>query len=326
MRIILIFLAVVVVVGAVLWLVGPREPAGRGAPFDPESIGRDVDNYLYRTERAVPGVVRGAQKHVLWADPTRRDKRALALVYIHGFSASLEETRPVSDIVARELGANLFYTRLTGHGRDGEAMAEATVADWRRDVEEAIAIGRRLGDRVILIGASTGATLITLALEDPALREGVAGIVMISPNFKVKAAGSAALTWPFARRFVPMIEGEERFFAPRTAEHAKWWTERYPTVAVLPMAASVKAAREVEVGEIDVPALFVFSDLDEVVDHRQTRAVADAWGGPVTVWPVEPGRSDDPQAHVIAGDIMSPGLTEPVAERILEWTRERGLR
>lgn len=326
MRIILIFLAVVVVVGAVLWLVGPREPAGRGLPFDPETIGRDVDNYLYNSERDVPGVIRGAQKHVLWADPARRDKRPLALVYIHGFSATLEETRPVSDIVARELGANLFYTRLTGHGRDGEALAEATVADWRRDVEEAIAIGRRLGDKVILIGTSTGGTLITLALEDPALREDIAGIVMISPNFAVRATGASLLTWPFARRFVPMVEGEERFFAPRTAEHAKWWTERYPTVAVLPMAASVKAAREVDVSEIDVPVLFVFSDLDEVVDHRQTRAVADAWGGPSTVWPVEPGRGDDSQAHVIAGDIMSPGMTDAVAERILEWTRERALR
>ncbi|MSU88677.1 alpha/beta fold hydrolase [Rhodobacteraceae bacterium 2CG4] len=326
MRFLLLLLLVLALVGAALWLLGPREPAGRGAAFDPEVIGRDVDNYLYRTERDVPGIIRGAQKHVLWADPAKRDRRPLALVYVHGFSATLEELRPVPDIVARELGANIFYTRLTGHGRDGAALAQASVADWRRDLEEAIAIGREIGERVVLIGTSTGGALITLALEDPALREAVAGVVMISPNFRLKASGASLLTWPFARRLVPMVVGAERFFAPESADHAKWWTERYPSTALLPMAAAVKAARAVDVGAIEVPALFVFSDLDEVVDHRETRAIADAWGGPVTVWPVEPGRGDDRAAHVIAGDILSPGLTGPVAERILEWTRERNLR
>lgn len=326
MRFLLLLLVGLAVIGVALWFLGPREPAGRGAAFDPEIIGRDVDNYLYRQERAVPGIVRGAQKHVLWADPARRDRRPLALVYVHGFSATLEELRPVPDMVARALGANLFYTRLTGHGRDGAALAGASVADWRRDLEEAIAVGRELGDRVILIGASTGASLITLALEDPALREGVAGVVLVSPNYGLKATGAQVLTWPFARRFVPLVLGEERFFAPESADHAKWWTERYPTVALLPMAATAKAARKADLAGIDVPALFIFSDLDEVVDHKQTRAVADAWGGPVTVWPVEPARGDDRSAHVIAGDILSPGLTEPVVERILEWTRERNLR
>lgn len=33
------------------------------------------------------------------------------------------------------------------------------------------------------------------------------------------------------------------------------------------------------------------------------------------------GPEDDPDAHVIAGDIMSPGQTESAAERMLEWIR-----
>ncbi|MDD4273595.1 MAG: hypothetical protein PHG14_07705 [Desulfobacter postgatei] len=38
-------------------------------------------------------------------------------VYIHGFSATRKETAPLSDLVAKTLNANLFYTRLSGHGR-----------------------------------------------------------------------------------------------------------------------------------------------------------------------------------------------------------------
>ena len=69
----------------------------------------------------------------------------------------------------------------------------------------------------------------------------------------------------------------------------------------------------------------MFSDRDEIVDAAETRAVAGRWGGPVSLWPVEPGLGDDHNAHVIAGDILSPGLTEDAIGRILEWVRERKL-
>lgn len=316
-------LLVLALAGAVAWFFGPREPVAPTARFDPGLLDQGIDAYLYNQERRVPGIVRGAQKHVLWADPTLRDRRRLSVVYVHGFSATLEEVRPVPDLVARSLEANLFYTRLTGHGRDGAALAAATVPDWRYDLEEAIAIGRRLGEEVILMGTSTGGTLITLALSDPSLREDVAGVVFLSPNFGIKAEGAGFLTYPFARSFVPWLVGEERFFAPENPEHAKWWTERYPTVAVLPMAASVKAARAADLDQIDVPALFIFSDEDQVVDSAETRAVAAGWGGPVTIWPVAVGSRGDRSHHVIAGDILSPGMTDDVVERILEWVRER---
>lgn len=321
------FLAIVfalIAVLALLWVFGPRETVSGPVAFDAERIGPDLDAYLFRSERAVPGVVRGAQKHILWADPAQKEKTPLSIVYIHGFSATLEEIRPVPDNVARALRANLFYTRLAGHGRSGAAMGEARVADWRADMAEALEIGRRLGERVILMGTSTGGSLVTMALADPAFSQDVAGAVFFSPNFGIQAEGSEFLTWPFARSFIPLILGEERFFAPENTDHAKWWTTRYPTKALVPMAASVKAANVVDHGQIAQPALFVFSDADQIVSAARTREVAAEWGGPATLWPVEAGPGDDRVSHVIAGDILSPGLTDNVVARILEWVRERG--
>ncbi|MEM7616385.1 MAG: alpha/beta fold hydrolase [Pseudomonadota bacterium] len=321
----LIAILALVLVGAGLWFLGPREKISGPVAFDATRIGPDVDAYLFRAERSVPDLVRGAQKHVLWANPVNKTKTPLSIVYIHGFSATLEEIRPVPDEIARLLGANLFYTRLKGHGRNGAAMAEARYLDWRADLAEAVEIGRRLGDRVILMGTSTGGALITAGLVEPETTADVAGVVLVSPNFAPQQQGVGVLTWPFARNFAPMILGEERFFAPENTEHGKWWTTRYPTEAVVPMAASVKAANEVNHARITAPALFIFSDADQVVRAERTREIASAWGAPVSLWPVEAGPNDDRQSHVIAGEILSPDLTAEVVERILEWLRERGL-
>ncbi|MER9564784.1 hypothetical protein NKI85_22425 [Mesorhizobium sp. M0571] len=99
----------------------------------------------------MPGIRDGLDKEIIWADPMIHAKTPLAIVYIHGFSASKGEVRPLPDEVADQLDANLFYTRLTGHGQDGAAIAQGSVNAWINDYEEALAIGRAIGDKVIVI-------------------------------------------------------------------------------------------------------------------------------------------------------------------------------
>jgi hypothetical protein len=79
----------------------------------------------------------------------------VAIVYVHGFSASKAEVRPLPDRVAAALHANLFFTRLTGHGQDGTAMAKGSINAWVNNHAEAIAIDRAIGERVVVIGTST---------------------------------------------------------------------------------------------------------------------------------------------------------------------------
>ena len=83
------------------------------------------------------------------------------------------------------MNANIFYTRLTGHGRSNAAMAEATVNDWANDAVEALEIGKQLGERVMIVGTSTGATLAAwLATYDQS--NDILAHVWISPNFGPK--------------------------------------------------------------------------------------------------------------------------------------------
>jgi alpha-beta hydrolase superfamily lysophospholipase len=120
----------------------------------------DLDQYLAASEARYPDITANTEKIIIWAYPDKR-KTALSVIYPQGFSATRQETAPLSDEIAKQLGANLFYTRLTGHGRSGAAMAEASVNDWLNDSQEALQIGAQLGEHVVVIATSTGATLAT---------------------------------------------------------------------------------------------------------------------------------------------------------------------
>ncbi|MEL7184353.1 MAG: alpha/beta hydrolase, partial [Pseudomonadota bacterium] len=229
-----------------LWIVGPYEPVQTTLAFDPRAVPDDLDGWLADQEGLVADLDPDHAKSILWATaPGQRTD--LAIVYVHGFSATKWEIRPVPDRVAEAVGANLFLMRLSGHGRDGAALAEPRVQDWLTDLAEAMEVGRRLGDRVIVMSTSTGSTLAAILAADPALaahRDGLAGLVMVSPNFKIAHPASVLLSLPAARHWVPLVAGAQRSFAPLNDRHARHWTTAYPTVAALPVQASIDYARD----------------------------------------------------------------------------------
>jgi pimeloyl-ACP methyl ester carboxylesterase len=184
-------LIALVVILLVAWFAGPRVAMDAAVTFDPVAIGDDPEAYLAQSEGRVPNIVDGLQKEIVWAYPASKARTPLSIVYVHGFSASKGEVRPLPDIVARELGANLFYTRLTGHGQDGPAMATASVKAWANDFAEAVAVGRAIGEEVIVMATSTGGGLtIWAAANQPELMDKVKALVLLSPNVGVRAAGA----------------------------------------------------------------------------------------------------------------------------------------
>ncbi|WP_323771329.1 alpha/beta hydrolase [Antarctobacter sp.] len=299
--------------------LAPREPVKTDVAFDTALLDGGIDPYLAASEARVPGIRAGAEKRVHWS-ATPEAQTDWAVVYIHGFSAAPDEIRPVPDHVARGLGANLVFTRLKGHGRDGPAMAEATVEGWMQDVAEALAIGHRVGRRVLVMGTSTGATLATLALHE-GMGAGVAGAVMVSPNYKVADPKAALITWPGARWWLPLLAGRDIGFEPRSEAHARLWTTRYPSLAVLPMGAAVREVHRRRHEDVAVPALFVFDPGDQIVDHSASRKIAARWGAGADLHEVDLGPQDDPSRHLVAGEVLSPGMSAPLAEVMLNWVR-----
>ncbi len=275
----------------------------------------ELDQWIAAREAAAGGVREGCAAQVVWAGGPRQTD--LALVYVHGFSATGAEVRPLPDLVAQAFGANIYYARLTGHGQDGAAMGRARLEDWERDVALALEIGAKLGREVLLMGCSTGCTLLTAALARGARARGV---VHISPNFGLRHwAAQALLQMPGVRRWGPWVAGRERSFEVISAAHEAFWTVRYDTRAVFTMADAVRDAWASPVEGIETPAYFAFCEEDQVVHPAKTRRIMARWGGPVTEDILIKGPGDDAMGHVMAGDVFSPGQTAPLAGRINDW-------
>jgi pimeloyl-ACP methyl ester carboxylesterase len=301
-----------------VWVFGPLEPAKMDVGFDANVLGENLNSYLMVQEKKFNDITIGVQKRVIWADKVGK-KTPLSIIYIHGFSATSEEIRPVPDQIASALKANLYYTRLTGHGRSPMAMAEPNVADWMSDMAEAIAIGRKIGQRIIVISTSTGSTLSATVALNPILSRDISGFIFISPNFGINNPFAKLLTWPAARWWVPLIAGKMRHSTPRNKQHSKFWTTTYPTIAAIPMAAIVKAVTEQDFSKVTIPALFYFSLEDKVVDPEATKNMTRKWGGRKKIINVTMTEQDDKYSHIVTGNIVSPNQTDYTVRETIKW-------
>lgn len=311
----------VLLVGLGLYLdFGPHEPLALTPRFVTTSLPADLDLYLAEEEAKVGGITPGTEKRIIWAG-AKGVQTDIAIVYLHGFSGTSEEIRPVPDLVAKALSANLFYTRYAGHGLDGSRLAGPSVQDWMDDTAEALAIGRRLGKRVIVIATSTGGTMAAEAALQPDMSQGMAGIIFVSPNFGLRPLAARLLTMGGVRTWGPIVAGAERCFDPVNGRQKTFWTTCYPTLALLPMAAVARHAGAADYSGVTVPALFLFSDADQVVSPDATRRVAAGWGAPATLLPQVIGPDDDAYNHVITGDILSPSMTAPISFTMIGWIR-----
>ena len=101
----------------------------------------------------------GNASQLIWANDSLKTKTKYALVYLHGFSASPEEGNPTHINFAQRYGMNFYAPRLHDHGLvQDTAMTHFTAEGWMKSAKKAIAVGQQLGDSVIVMACSTGAT------------------------------------------------------------------------------------------------------------------------------------------------------------------------
>jgi len=278
--------------------------------------GQGLDVELARSEAEFSDIIPGAEKKIIWFD-TVNTKTLFSIIYLHGFSASRQEVSPLTENLAKKLGANLFLTRLTGHGQTPEAMAGITAENLLVDALDAFEIGKKIGERVIVVGMSTGATLATwlAACHQSAL---LAGVVLLSPNYGLASPKSNLLLKPMARYWLPLIVGRTYQFEPDNALQEKFWSWRYPTVALIPLMALVKRVTDLAFDKLTTPVLVLYSEEDKVVDVPKIRFVYDKIGAKNKQIHVITGTQGTTH-HVLAGDILSPATTKKVESHILSF-------
>lgn len=253
----------------------------------------------------------GTNKSFEWRDENRTPT-PYALVQLHGFSASRREISPVGETLAARLGMNLFMTRLCGHGLGAEGMATLTAECLLADAEQAMAVGRKMGRKVVLLGTSTGAALaLELAFRYP---NDVAAMVLASPNFRPSDWKSLLLKGPFGKFLAEHVIKKHSWKAASEDEE-KFWTTSYPMVAAHEMMDMLSAVDRLPMKEMKTPLLVFYTPSDRVVSVPLILEKFAEYGGPKEL--VEVDGAD----HVLAGEIKSPSKTGFVVEKTAEFLR-----
>ena len=271
-------------------------------------------------EYGIPEVPDGAEKSISFSSESRPKRTKYCVLYVHGYSATRQEISPVPENIAKALHANYYGTRLTGHGLDGETLADTTANDWLFDITEAWHVAHQLGEKVIVISTSTGGTLSTWLAQQPEVKPHLAALIMVSPNFQPKHWATPLFLWPWSRYWMPLLGGDTHGWEPSNESGAKYWTYRYPVRSIHTLAALVKEVRKSKVEQISAPSLFLYCDHDQVVNSRFTDAIMRRWGARTKHRISVPARAND-NNHVVTGDIVNPTTTEQFTHDILTFLK-----
>ncbi len=184
----------------------------------------DLDAFLEKREANIENLKPENEARIVWADSIR--KTPYAIVYLHGFSASCMESNPVHLNIAKRYGCNMFLARLAEHGiSDKEVFKSLSPQDLMASAKEAIAIGKKIGEKVILMSCSTGSTLsVPLAAENDDM---VDALIMLSPNFALADERAKMILGPWGKQIAKKINGSmyRKLGLPKVCH--PYWTMEY---------------------------------------------------------------------------------------------------
>lgn len=280
----------------------------------------DLAGWLDRQEQSAGNVIPGAEATVKWADPDAPAKTPWCFMYVHGFSATRQETAPVTERIAAHFGGNTLYVRIAGHGTGPQGMLTKTEA-WLQSMVDAWDIATRLGDKVVLIGTSTGAPLCIWLARQKDVPGRLHAMLFMSPNFRVRNRFGFLLTWPLSSYWLQWVTGKTHRWEPVSEDHARYWSNDYSTLALIEMQKMVDWVNRQRLAHIRTPLALMYMKNDPVVDSGAAVRAFHHWGAECKrLIPVE---VDGEQAeHVFAGRITAPHRVDWVVERFIEFLED----
>ena len=210
---------------------------------------------------------------IIWHDSTRQ-KTEYAVVYLHGFSASRMEGDPVHRRFAKAFGCNLYLPRLSDHGVDTtETLLLYTVDRSWESAKQALAIGKQLGRKVILVGTSTGGTLgLKLAAEYP---DDVYALINLSPNIAINDGAAFLLNNPWGLYIARAVIGGKYRVTDATEEESKYWNKKYRIEALTELQELLEESMTTETFQkVKQPSLTLYYYKNEQEQDPQVKVSA----------------------------------------------------
>jgi len=242
--------SIVLLVFLLIFALGPR----------PKKF--ELNNDLPTLEQAEPSIIKPENENYFWFADSLKSKTQYVILYLHGFSASPMEGRPVMQDIAKHYGCNLYAPRLQAHGLiSKEPMLEFDNSSYWESVKAAYVKAKTLGDSVIVMGTSTGCTAALLLASR---FSEIHSLVLYSPNIDLYDSRSFLLTMPWGLQLARTVKkgNYHAFTGPEGTE--KYWTTKYRLEALVELKNLLnKTMTTATFSKINQPLLMLYYFKDD---------------------------------------------------------------
>jgi len=295
-------------------------------------IAGNISDYVAHLE-TIEKVRPGNEAKIIWANDSAHTPTKYVLLYLHGFSASRMEGFPVNEDFPKRYGCNAYLARLAGHGMITEnPLIDMTPYRLYESAKLALVIARQLGQKVIIMGTSTGGTLgLKLAADFPEI---VSGLILYSPNVRIKSKASFLLSKPWGLQIARLNFGGDFKISDEdpSGEICKYWYCSYRAEGPVFLQQLLDATMKDEVyAKVKCPLFmgYYFKDeqhQDKTVEVKAALKMFSRVGTPEAMKRAKP--FPEAGAHVIACSLTSKCVPEvekstfEFAEQILKMEPE----
>ncbi len=306
-------IALIILLLAIAYFVGPSPETPFYDPTLPDvpKTGIALETYVQAEEQRHK-IKPDNEAEIVWADPVNRTKTPVAVVYLHGFTASRMEGFPTHRLFAERYGCNMYLARLQEHGIETDEPLLNFTADgvWKSAVE-AYAIGKQLGEEVIIMSTSTGGTLaIKLASTYPEIK----GLINYSPNIEINDPLASLLNNPWGLQIARFNFKSDFRTVESDENYSKYWYAKYRLESITQLQELIETiCSKSTFKKIKCPVFSGYYYLDEdhqdkVVSVSAIQRMHEQLGSPdsVNIEMAFPTAGN----HVIASDMHSGAFVE----------------
>ncbi|MDQ6889723.1 MAG: alpha/beta hydrolase [Bacteroidota bacterium] len=241
----------------------PSTPSYSAAMPEVPSTSSALENYISKNENQ-HHLKPDNEARIVWYNHSLKNKTNYAIVYLHGFSASQFEGAPTHKNIAKMFGCNLYLSRLAEHGIDtADALINLTAEEYWETAKQALAIGKQLGKKIILMGTSTGATnALQLAATYP---DDVAALILLSPNIAINDPNAWILNNHWGIEIARMIKGSPyNTGVDNRPVYKQYWNYQYRLEAAVALEEYLETTMTPGTfKKVDQPVLLLYYYKDE---------------------------------------------------------------
>jgi len=203
-KILLVTLSVIFVL-FIAYLAGPKFPTPK-LTSDLPAIHiqtSEVESFVKNKESRLK-IKPDNESRIIWTNDSLKNKTKYCLLYLHGYAASWYEGEPVHRNFASRYGMNLYIPLQAAHGLDTpEPLIDMYPDSLYETAKRALVLAQNLGEKVILMGTSTGCTLgLKLEAEFPGL---IHSMILYSPNVRLNNPAAFLLDKPWGLQIARKI-------------------------------------------------------------------------------------------------------------------------